>query len=316
MNTNNNKLTFGIFILPVPPWTQIVEQARLVESLGFDKIWLPDHFVMPRDKDMPWFDCWAVLAALATQTDRITLGTLVSSMTLRNPAVLARTALTVDHVSGGRVELGVGAAGAPHCHAMTGVPRWPPRERSERFHEYVAILDSMLTNEETTYRGSYYDIEGALMRPGSLSQPRPVLNVAARGPKAIRLAGRLGDAWNSYYTGDGLTPEQSSEIMRQRCESMCEAAVAAGRDPAQIGRTFLFGYTPDRLFRSMESFYDGLGRYAEAGINDFGFIYVDLPGLDSLPRIGNLKEQAITTEDLLRRIALEAIPTVKDKIRR
>ncbi len=307
MNSKSaNKLTFGISLGPVPPWKRIVEEARLVKSLGFDKLWLPDHFVNPQDKGMDWFDCWSVLTALGTQTDKIILGNLVASMTLRNPAILARMALTLDHISGGRLELGIGAGGSPSCHKMTGVPNWEPHERSERYKEFVEILEHMLKNEVTTYHGKYYNIQEAHMHPKFISRPHPALNVAAHGPKALWLAAKYGDAWNSYNPGKDLTPKQSSEIIRQRCSLLCEFANEAGRDPKQIGRTFIFGWTSDGLFRSMDAFYDAIGRYAEAGINDFCFLYAN--GVDSW------KEQAITTEDLLHRIALDAIPTLRHKI--
>ena len=251
---------------------------------------------------MDWFECWTTLAALAEHTGNMGIGTMVSSMTLRNPALLARMALTMDHISGGRLELGVGAAGAPNCHIMTGVPNWDSRERSERYHEFVEIIDQMLGQELTTYNGKYFHIQDALMRPRPISQPRPLLNVAAHGPKAIRLAARFGDAWNSYYPGKDLMPKQNSDITRQRCEKLYEAAIEVGRDPTQIGRTFCFGWTSDGLFRSIEAFYDAIGRYREAGINDFCFIYV--PGFD------HWKNETITSRDQLQRIALEAIPTL------
>jgi alkanesulfonate monooxygenase SsuD/methylene tetrahydromethanopterin reductase-like flavin-dependent oxidoreductase (luciferase family) len=299
----NNELTFGIMLGLIPPWQQINEQAKLVESLGFDKLWLPDHFVNSEDRDMEWFECWTLLSALATQTDQIVLGTMVSSMTLRNAALLARMALTVDHISSGRLELGVGAAGASNCHKMTGVPQWKPKERSERYKEFVEILDHMLSNQVTTYEGKYYNIEEALMRPKFLASPRPIFNVAAHGPKAIRLAARYGDAWNSYNPGKDLTPKQNSDITRQRYERLCEAAIEVGRDPTQIGRTFCFGWTSDGLFRSRDAFFDTIGRYREAGINDFCFVFA--LGLDYW------KDQIITTPELLERVALEDIPALR-----
>lgn len=300
----DKKLTFGISLGPVPPWSRIVEWARKVESLGFDKLWVPDHFVAPTNKNIDWFECWSVLTALATQTDKIILGMLAASMTLRNPAMLARMALTVDHISGGRLELGVGAGGAKNCHRMTGIPNWGPRERSERYKEFVEILDHMLKEEVTTYPGKYYNIQEAIIRPKPIASPRLVFSVAAHGPKALKLAARHGDAWNSYYPGKDLTPKQSSDTIRQRYEILCELANEAGRDPAQIGRTFIFGWTSDGLFRSMEAFYDVIGRYSEAGINDFCFLYA--PGVDSF------KDQCITTEDLLKKIALDAIPSIRN----
>jgi alkanesulfonate monooxygenase SsuD/methylene tetrahydromethanopterin reductase-like flavin-dependent oxidoreductase (luciferase family) len=301
----NSALSFGIMLGPVPPWEQVIKQARKVETLGFDKIWLPDHFVNPGDPDMAWYECWSTLAGLATVKGKIPIGTLVSSMTLRNPAMLARMAMTVDHISGGRLELGVGAGGALNCHKMTGIPQWSRWERSERYKEFIEILDQMLRREVTTYKGHYYDVENATIRPTPLSKPRPVLSVAAHGPKALRLAAKYGDSWNSLGAGMENTPLQNSKITGERCQMLAEYALKAGRDPAKIGRTFVFGWTSDRLFNSMEAFYNAIGRYREAGIRDFCFIYA--------LNIEYWKDQTITTPDLLERIALEAIPKIKNE---
>lgn len=303
---HGNKLTFGIMLGPFPPWEKIVGWARLVESLGFDKLWLPDHFVNPDDKDMDWFDCWCTLSALATQTERITLGTLVSSMTLRNPAVLAHMALAADHISGGRFEFGVGAAGSRKCHDMTGVPRWEPKERSERYKEFVEVLHRMLTNQVTTYQGKYYNIQGAVMHPQFISKPHPVFSVAAHGPKALRLAAMYGDAWNTLGPLSEMTPKQSTDEIHRWYQLLRESASVAGRDPDQFGRTILFGWTCERPFASTDAFYDVVGRYSEAGINDFCFIYA--PGIDLW------KDQSINSEHLLRRIALEVIPALRRNI--
>jgi hypothetical protein len=117
------------------------------------------------------------------------------------------------------------------------------------------------------------------------------------------LAARHGDAWNSLAPERGLTPKQSSELTRQRCEKLCEFAMEAGRNPDEIGRTFGFGFTKDELFLSSEAFQETIGRYREAGINDFCFMY--LPGFEAW------KGQAITTLEDLQRIALEDIPTLR-----
>lgn len=303
MQKTTNDLTFGIMPGLFPPWQRMVEWAQLIEALKFDKLWLPDHFANPEDSSSDWLECWTLLGALAAQTKNITIGTLVSSMTLRNPALLARAALSLDHISGGRLELGVGAAGASSCHSMTGVPRWEPRERSERYREFVEILDSLLNHELTTYDGKYYSTQEALLQPGFVSQPRPVLNVAAHGPKALRLAARYGDAWNSLSTGADRTPRQSSDLTRERCEKMCAFAVEAGRDPDQIGRTFGFGWTSDDFTSSPDAFCDTIGRYREAGINDFAFIYV--PGQEQY------KGRAFTSREQLEWAALEAIPRLR-----
>ncbi len=299
----NKKVTFGIMLGPFPPWANIVGWAKKVESLGFDKLWLPDHFVNPDDKDMPWFDCWCTLSALATQTNRITIGTLVSSMTLRNPAVLAHMALAIDHISGGRFEFGVGAAGTRKCHEMTGVPRWETKERSERYREFVEILYHMLNNEVTSYDGKYYNIQGAVMRPSFISKPHPVFSIAAHGPKALRLAATYGDAWNTLGPLSEMTPKQSCEEIQRCYQLLQEYASQVGRDPSKFGRTIMFGWTCERPFSSMQAFHDTIGRYAEAGINDFCFIYA--------PGVKLWKDQSIDNEELLERIALEAIPAIR-----
>jgi alkanesulfonate monooxygenase SsuD/methylene tetrahydromethanopterin reductase-like flavin-dependent oxidoreductase (luciferase family) len=297
-----NRLSFGIMVGPFPPWEKIVSWARLIESLGFDKLWLPDHYVNPDDKDMGWFDCWCALSALATQTDRIKLGTLVSSMTLRNPAVLAHMAMAADHISGGRFEFGVGAAGSRKCHEMTGVSRWEPKERSERYKEFVEILYHMLNHQVTTYQGKYYHIKEAVMNPGFISKPHPTFSIAAHGPKALRLAANYGDAWNTLGPLTEMTPQQSSEEIHRCYEILREFAHGLGRNPDRFTRTILFGWTCERPFASIEAFYDVIGRYSEAGINDFCFIYC--PGIDLW------EDQSINSEDLLYRIAYEGIPTV------
>jgi alkanesulfonate monooxygenase SsuD/methylene tetrahydromethanopterin reductase-like flavin-dependent oxidoreductase (luciferase family) len=302
---DDKKLTFGIMLGPFPPWKQIVRWAKLVENLGFDKLWLPDHFVNPDDKDMDWLDCWSTLTALATQTEEITIGTLVSSMALRNPAILAHMALAADHISKGRFELGVGAAGTRKCHEMTGVIQWGPHERSERYIEFVEILYHMLNNEVTTYRGKYYNILEALMHPQFITKPHPIFNIAAHGPMALRLAAKYGDAWNTLGPLEEMTPKQSSDHIHQRYLMLCEFACKAGRDPSLFGRTILFGWTSDGPFRSMEAFYDTIGRYSEAGINDFCFIYT--------PGINLWKDQTIDSEELLQKIALEAIPLIRNQ---
>lgn len=111
-----------------------------MEEAGFDSIWLADHFVNDMQPTAPWFEAWTLLAALATQTEKIRIGTLVTPITWRNPAWLARQAMTVDHISNGRLEIGIGA-GAPaqiDCsYSMTGTPDWPPAERVDRVREVV-----------------------------------------------------------------------------------------------------------------------------------------------------------------------------------
>ncbi len=144
------------------------------------------------------------------------------------------------------------------------------------------------------------------MHPGFIAKPHPVFNVAAHGPKALRLAATYGDSWNTLGPLAEMTPKQSTDEIRHNYQMLRELASDAGRDPDQFGRTILFGWTCERPCASMEAFYDVIGRYAEAGINDFCFIYA--------PGINLWKDQSIDNEDLLHRIALEAIPALRNKL--
>jgi len=266
---------FGLLTLQNRPWEDLVAEWRWIEDLGFDSAWTADHFVSPLAATDDWFEGWTLLAALATHTSRVRLGTLVSSMTLRNPAVLARQALTVDHISGGRLSLGVGAGQVPDDHRMTGVERWPGPERADRFHEFVAIVRDLLHQRETTRVGTHYRVEGALMAPPPVSRPAPPIVVGALGPRMLRVAAELADVWNTIG-GRGVSAEEAVHQTRQRVARFGEACEAFGRDPSSVRRSLLaFSfYVPDRVWDSVDAFEHFVGTYVELGFDEIVF---DLP---------------------------------------
>jgi len=195
---------------------------------------------------------------------------MVTNITFHNPAVLARQALTVDHVSSGRLELGIGAGGAPSDHDMTGIPHWDPPERAVRLREFTEIVDQMLRNEVTTYRGRHYRVEDADMRPDPAQKPRPPLTVAAWGPKTLRIAAEYADSWNFAPAKPDLTPQQALEETMRLNQMLDEYCVESGRDPAFITRSLLvYPRMADAPFDSDDAFQDFVGRYREAGIDEF-----------------------------------------------
>ncbi len=143
---NNQELRFGAVILQDFPYPELVKLWQKFETLDFDSTWIADHFVNYAHPDSPWLDGWSTLAGLAASTSRIRIGTLVTSIPFRHPAVLARQAMTVDHISNGRLEIGIGA-GAPGkidpSYTMTGIDDWPFKERTERLKEQVEIVDTV-----------------------------------------------------------------------------------------------------------------------------------------------------------------------------
>lgn len=179
---------FGVITIQNVSWLTLAERWRYLDELGFDSAWVTDHFTNSRQQVEPSLECGTLLSALATRTERIRIRTIVTNITFHNPAVLARQALTLDHVSGGRLELGIGAGGAPSDHDMTGVPHWDPPERAARLREFTEIVDQMLRNEVTTYQGHHYRVQNANMGPAPVQKPSPPLTLAAWGPKTLHVA--------------------------------------------------------------------------------------------------------------------------------
>jgi alkanesulfonate monooxygenase SsuD/methylene tetrahydromethanopterin reductase-like flavin-dependent oxidoreductase (luciferase family) len=222
-------MRFGICTDQNLPWPTLVERWRYFEGLNFDSIWVCDHLNQPSRPTNPYFEAWTTLAGLAASTERVRIGVLVTCNTFRHPAVLAQQAITVDHISKGRLDLGLGAGWYAPEHEQFGIPLPPPGDRVARFREAVEIVDSLLRNEVTSYDGRYYQLKEAALRPRTLQKPRPPLMLAAHRPRMLRICAEYADTWNS--TG---TPEE----MRERNWILDAHCAAIGRDPGEISRSF------------------------------------------------------------------------------
>src|SRR3712207_6157195 len=171
-------LRFGLCTDQNLPYLTLVERWQYFESLGFDSLWDCDHLIQPSRPEGPYFEGWTLLAALAARTERVRVGVLVSSNTFRHPVLLAKEAVTLDHISNGRLELGVGAGWYVPEHEVYGIDFQPTAELVGRFREAVEILDRLLRagdDDLTTYQGRYYRLREAPFRPGSVQKPRPPL---------------------------------------------------------------------------------------------------------------------------------------------
>ena len=234
---------------------------------------------------------------------------MVTNISLHNPAVLARQALTVDHVSDGRLELGIGAGGAPIDHAMTGVPDWEPPERAARLREFVEIVDRLLRDETTSYQGRYYRIENAEMHPAPVQKPRPPLTVAALGPKTLRTAAEYADSWN-FFPEYGLTAREALEQTARRNRMLDECCAELGRDPGEISRSLLaIPRMVDAPFDSDDAFHDFVGRYREAGIDEFIFYWWREDTL-AYGYDRHIVDRSLDRA-MLERLATEAIPALR-----
>jgi alkanesulfonate monooxygenase SsuD/methylene tetrahydromethanopterin reductase-like flavin-dependent oxidoreductase (luciferase family) len=281
-------LRFGIQTPPVRPWPEMVARWQFFERLGFESCWLPDHYVPPFKPDGPLFEAWTLLAGLATQTERMRLGVLVSCNTFRHPPLLAKQAMTVDHLSGGRLELGLGAGWFVPEHEMMGIPFPEPRELVARFREAVEIVDRLLRDDVTTYDGQYYQVRNAPCRPAPLQQPRPPLTLGAHGPRMLRIVAEYGDRWNSNVPVAEMA--ERNRILDDQC-------AAVGRDPAAILRSHLYvpAVLPDeRPWDSIEAFHDFTGRLREAGVREM-----------------ILQPPPDNQDAIVERIASEVLPTLR-----
>lgn len=275
-------MRIGVLILPTDPWPATVERARTLEALGYDHLWTYDHLSWRRYRDKPWHAAIPWLTGVAGVTSRIRLGTMVTSPNFRHPVTLAKDAMTLDHVSGGRVILGVGAGGTGFDATVLGPD---PGHRSARFAEFVEVLDGLLKHPAGySHQGRFYTVDDARTLPGA----RIPIAVAAAGPKALAVAARHGDAWITYGEPDStaslppdprlrrgphpdLSPAQIERAVRIQSERLAEACAAIGRDPAELQRIYLIGNTEERPLQSVTAFTDFAGRYAALGFTDLVF---------------------------------------------
>ena len=220
-----------------------------------------------------------MLAAAARETTRIRLATYVSQIPLRHPAMLARQALTVDHISGGRLEVGLGTGlTIDPAYDMIGIPNWEPKERVARFREYVEIVDRLLSHETSSFEGSYYRVKDAAMNPRPVQRPRPPIVIAALGPAMLRHAARYADNWNSLSFAASF--ERQLAETAERIARIDDACAAIGRDPSSLRRSYLMFDPASRAtggriayYESEDLFVDMVGRITELGISELGLYF-------------------------------------------
>ncbi|GGV73034.1 MULTISPECIES: LLM class flavin-dependent oxidoreductase [Streptomyces] len=270
-------LRLSTVILPYRRWHEGSRSAWMrAEELGFHTAYTYDHLSWRSFRDGPWFGAVPTLTAAAAVTERIRLGTLVTSPNFRHPVTLAKELISLDDISGGRITLGIGAGGTGFDATVLGQTPWTPRERADHFAEFVSLLDRLLTEdgpEGVTYEGTFYSAHEARNIPGCVQRPRLPFAVAATGPRGLRLAARHGQAWVTtgdpklYETG---TPEQSVQALRGQIEKLTEACAATGRDARELDKILLTGFTPDRgrPLESLDAFVDFAGRHQELGFTE------------------------------------------------
>jgi alkanesulfonate monooxygenase SsuD/methylene tetrahydromethanopterin reductase-like flavin-dependent oxidoreductase (luciferase family) len=298
-------LRLSTVILPYRRWHEGGREAwQRAEQLGFHTAYTYDHLSWRVPfRDGPWFGAIPTLTAAAGVTEQMRLGTLVTSPNFRHPVTLAKELISLDDISGGRITLGIGAGGNGFDATVLGQEPWTPRERADRFAEFVPLLDQLLTEDSTngvSHTGDFYAAHEARNMPGCVQRPRLPFAVAATGPRGLRLAARHGQAWVTtgdpklYETG---TPAQSRQALRDQVEKLGKACADIGRDADAMDKVLLTGFTPDRgrPLESLNAFVDFAGRHRELGFTEI-VIHWPIPDSDFAADV-----------DAFERIATEAL---------
>ncbi|HVM09271.1 MAG TPA: LLM class F420-dependent oxidoreductase [Acidimicrobiales bacterium] len=253
-------MRFSIWPSPAQPWSDILDLTSHCEAAGWDGVYFADHF-MPNGPDSTPLDgdtieCWSVMAALAAAVPRLRLGTLVTSVTYRHPAVLANIAAAVDQISGGRLLLGVGAGWQENEHAAYGLELGSVKERLDRFEEACELVLGLLREKRTTFEGAYFKVNDAPNQPAPVQQRLPLLIGGSGEKRTMRIAARLADEWNAWTTPEVLAHKVG--VLRRHCDDV-------GRDASEIAvstQALLFLSNDEAWLQDKRS---GVGRQAIVG---------------------------------------------------
>ncbi|WP_308464884.1 LLM class flavin-dependent oxidoreductase [Rathayibacter soli] len=262
----------GIVILPQAQWSEARRTWQSAEGLGFDHAWTYDHLSWQSLADQRWGATIPTLTAAASVTSTIRLGTFVTSPNFRHPVPFAKDLATVDDVSGGRFLLGVGSGGTGFDAYVLGYPQLTPRQRHERFVEFVRGLDALLRFEEPgsggiSFDGDWFTARKARMVGEPAQPPRLPFIIAADGPKGLQLVAELGDGWVTLgRQSDSLDTWWRS--VAELSARLDETLANAGRAPQSIDRYLSLDASPQFALESVNSFTDAVGRAAEFGFTD------------------------------------------------
>ena len=233
---------------------------QIADEAGFDHLWTFDHLAGVKGEAGPEhaiFDGWAVLSAMAQATTRVRIGCLVTGNTYRQPAVLAKLAATVDHLSGGRLEFGIGAAHSPTEHRMYGIEGLD--HRLGRLSESLQVIKALWTQDRCTFPGRYYQLRESVANPKPVQKPHPPVWIGGRGDSTLKLAARHADVWNVTIRGEATGAEDArvAGALGRRLLEHCEAV---GREPAAVrwsGQVFWDGRDRGRLAADVAAYLEG-----------------------------------------------------------
>jgi F420-dependent oxidoreductase-like protein len=272
-------MRFSVWPSPGRPWPEYLAAAQAAEANGFDGVWCSDHFMPlnPAEAEQPTLECWSVLAATAAAVPRVRLGAIVTGNTYRHPAILANMAATVDQISGGRLVMGLGAGWQENEHIAYGLHFGTVGERLKRLEEACQVIKGLFEQERTTFDGTFYQLQDAVMQPKPLQERVPLL-IGGGGEKVtMRIAAQYADEWNIWGMPDLLA--QKGEVLEAHCERLgrdqkeiqrsAQALLYLGDDQEWLeerkGRVAMF----PAVIGTPAEVQDVIGGYRDAGVDEF-----------------------------------------------
>ncbi|GAA3547913.1 LLM class F420-dependent oxidoreductase [Amycolatopsis ultiminotia] len=249
-------------------WADMLAVWQAADEIElFESGWTFDHFYpIFSDPTGPCLEGWVTLTALAQATKRLRVGTLVSGIHYRHPALLANMAATLDIVSGGRLEIGIGAGWNEEESGAYGMRLGPAKERSDRFEEACEVLVGLLTNETTTFQGEYYQLTDARCEPKAVQRPHPPLCIGGSGEKrTLRTTAKYAQHWN-FVGGTAEEFTHKRDVLHRHCADL-------GRDPGEITLSAHVRLSPEADYAKLAADVEALG---EAGL-DLAIIYLPPP---------------------------------------
>jgi len=259
-------------ILPVYPWAG---EGRSIwtraDELGFSAGYTYDHLSWMSFRDKTWFGAVPTLAAAAVATRNLRIGPLVTSPNFRHPVTLAKELMSLDDLSDGRLVVGIGSGGTGFDASVLGTGPWTTRERSDRFAEFVPLLDRLLSQPRTSETGRFYSAVEVRMIPGCVQDPRAPFVIAATGPLGFGLAATFGAGWVTFGDPrrfDGASGSADREAVRVQLEGLEAACAARGRPFGSIEKVLLQSPGGDQPLDSLDAFVDWAGHYRALGITE------------------------------------------------
>jgi alkanesulfonate monooxygenase SsuD/methylene tetrahydromethanopterin reductase-like flavin-dependent oxidoreductase (luciferase family) len=259
----------SVEILPELRWPNALIRWREAERRGFHAAYTYDHLSWRSLRDDPWLGAVPLLSAVAASTDRIRVGTLVATPNFRHPALLAKDVMTLDEISGGRFELGLGAGGTGYDADVVGMPPLSAAARQDRFEEFVEALDVMLREPASSYSGRYFTVVESRTYPGCTQEPRVPFTIAATGHRGFDLTARFAQTWVTVGPLIRAAPARDwYDAVERQLAGLGRACESAGRDPGSLHRCAVLSLDVAWAQSSVATWDDFCGRLESLGFDE------------------------------------------------